>query len=193
MPGVSRLRISRIEVSKDKLTKTSKFLSLVLRHEPGLIGITLDSAGWVPVSELLRACRAHGQPFTLEELREVVARNDKQRFSFSEDRRKIRANQGHSVPVDLGYSPAVPPSVLYHGTVEKFLPLIKEEGLKKGARHHVHLSPDEETARRVGGRRGRPVILKVESGRMRQEGYEFYRSANGVWLTEHVPPGYLIF
>lgn len=180
-------------MSKDKLTKTSKFLSLVLRHEPRLIGITLDSAGWVPVSELLRACHAHGQPLTLEELHEVVAGNDKQRFSFSEDRQKIRANQGHSVPVELGYTPDIPPNILYHGTVEKFLPLIKEEGLKKGARHHVHLSSDEETAGRVGGRRGRPVILKVESGRMQQEGFEFFRSANGVWLTEHVPSKYLIF
>lgn len=180
-------------MSKDKLTKTSKFLSLVLRHQPGLIGITLDSAGWVPVSELLRACGNYGRPLTFDELREVVACNDKRRFSFSEDGRKIRANQGHSVPVELGYSPAEPPGILYHGTVEKFLPLIKEEGLKKGARHHVHLSPDEETARRVGGRRGRPVVLKVESGRMRQEGYDFFLSANGVWLTEHVPPEYLIF
>jgi putative RNA 2'-phosphotransferase len=168
-------------------------LSLVLRHEPELIGITLDSAGWVSVSELLGACQAHGQSLTFEELREVVVGNDKQRFSFSEDGRKIRANQGHSVPVDLGYSPAIPPHILYHGTVEKFLSLIKEEGLKKGARHHVHLSPDEETARRVGGRRGRAVILRVESGRMQQDGYEFFRSANGVWLTEHVPPAYLIF
>lgn len=178
---------------KDKLTRTSKFLSLVLRHRPELIGITLDSAGWVSAAELLRACRAHGRPLTPEELREVVASNDKRRFSFSEDGRKVRANQGHSVPVELGYSPTVPPEILYHGTAEKFLPLIREEGLKKGARHHVHLSADEETAERVGGRRGRPVILKVESGRMRQEGYEFFLSANGVWLTEHVPPEYLVF
>jgi putative RNA 2'-phosphotransferase len=180
-------------MQKDKLTRTSKFLSLVLRHRPELIGITLDSAGWVSVAELLRACRAHGRPLTREELREAVASNDKQRFSFSEDGRMIRANQGHSVPVELGYSPAVPPETLYHGTAEKFLPLIREEGLKKGARHHVHLSPDEETAGRVGGRRGTPVILKVESGRMQREGHEFFRSANGVWLTEHVPPEYLVF
>jgi putative RNA 2'-phosphotransferase len=177
---------------KDKSIQTSKFLSLVLRHEPGLIGISLDSAGWVSVSELLRACHAHGQPLTLEELRELVAGNEKQRFSFNEDRTKIRASQGHSVPVDLGYSAAVPPGILYHGTVEKFIPAIIKEGLKRGARHHVHLSPDEETARKVGGRRGRPLILKVESGRMHQAGHEFFRSANGVWLTEHVPPEYLI-
>lgn len=178
---------------KDQSTKTSKFLSLVLRHQPELIGITLDPAGWVPVSELLQACQTHGQTLALNELREVVASSDKQRFSFSEDGSKIRANQGHSVPVDLGYSPGIPPSILYHGTVEKFLPAIKEEGLKKGARHHVHLSPDEETAKSVGGRRGRPLILRVESGRMQQEGHEFFQSANGVWLTEYVPPEYLIF
>lgn len=176
---------------KDRFTKTSKFLSLVLRHEPGLIGITLDSAGWVSVSELLRACRDYGRPLTAEELREVVASDDKRRFSFSEDGRKIRANQGHSIPVELGYEPAAPPAILYHGTTERFLPSIREEGLKKGSRHHVHLSPDEETARKVGGRRGRPVVLKVESGRMHEAGHVFFRSANGVWLTERVPPEYL--
>lgn len=175
------------------LVKTSKFLSLVLRHQPELIGITLSTAGWVSVAELLRACQAHGHPLTLEDLQELVATNDKRRFSLSEDGQMIRANQGHSVPVELGYSPAVPPDMLYHGTVEKFLPSIREEGLKRGSRHHVHLSPDEETARRVGARRGRPLILKVESGRMHQKGHEFFRSANGVWLTEHVPPEYLIF
>lgn len=173
--------------------KTSKFLSLVLRHKPELIGITLDSAGWVSVSELLRACQAHGQSLILAELHEVVASNDKQRFSLSEDGQKIRANQGHSISVELGYNPAIPPDILYHGTVEKFLPSIREEGLKKGARHHVHLSPDVETARRVGHRRGKPIILNVESGKMHRDGQQFFRSENGVWLTEHVPPEYLIF
>jgi putative RNA 2'-phosphotransferase len=177
----------------DSSVRTSKFLSLVLRHRPELIGITLDSAGWVAVSELLRACQAHGHPLTVDDLRRVVTGNDKQRFSLSEDGEMIRANQGHSVPVELGYSPAFPPEILYHGTVEKFLSSIREEGLKKGSRHHVHLSPDEETARRVGRRRGKPLILKVESGRMHSDGYEFFLSANGVWLTEHVPPEYLIF
>jgi putative RNA 2'-phosphotransferase len=177
----------------DRFVKTSKFLSLVLRHEPELIGIELDPAGWVSVSELLRACQAHGRSLTLEELREVVLNNDKQRFSFSEDGLKIRANQGHSVPVELGYSAAVPPDILYHGTVEKFLSSIRKEGLKRGARHHVHLSHDAETAVRVGKRRGTPLLLRVESGRMQQDGYQFFLSANGVWLTGHVPPGYLIF
>ncbi|HEX8772700.1 MAG TPA: RNA 2'-phosphotransferase [Pyrinomonadaceae bacterium] len=176
----------------DRFTKISKFLSLVLRHKPELIGLTLDSAGWVSVSELLRACQAHGQPLTLEELHKVISSNDKQRFSLSADERMIRANQGHSISVELGYSPAIPPDMLYHGTVEKFLPFILEEGLKKGYRHHVHLSPDMETARRVGQRRGKPIVLKVESGRMYKDGRQFFRSENGVWLTEHVPPHYLI-
>lgn len=180
-------------VVKDRAVRTSKFLSLVLRHEPGLIGITLDEAGWVPVSELLRACREHGRPVTPDELREVVEGNDKRRFSFSEDGLRIRASQGHSVPVNLGYDPADPPELLYHGTAEKFLPLIREQGLRKGARHHVHLSHDAETARRVGGRRGRPFVLEVRSGRMRREGYEFFLSANGVWLTERVPPEFITF
>src|SRR5215212_1324471 len=179
-------------MAKDETVKTSKFLSLVLWHEPGLIGISLDSAGWVSVDELLLACGAHGRALGLEELRAVVEGNDKRRFSFSEDGSRIRANQGHSVPVALGYSTAEPPEILYHGTVEKFLPSIMKEGLKKGARHHVHLSPDVETASKVGGRRGRPVVLGVESGRMHRDGQEFFLSANGVWLTERVPPEYLV-
>lgn len=177
----------------DGSIKTSKFLSLVLRHKPELIGITLDSGGWVSVSELLRACQEHGHPLTLAELREVVASNDKQRFSLSEDVQMIRANQGHSISVELGYNAAIPPDILYHGTVEKFLAHIREEGLTKGTRHHVHLSSDLETARRVGLRRGKPIIIKVESGRMHRNGQQFFRSENGVWLTEHVPPEYLIF
>ena len=177
---------------KDETVKTSKFLSLVLRHAPGLIGISLDPAGWVSVGELLRACGAHGRGLSLEELRAVVEGNDKRRFSFSEDGSRIRANQGHSVPVELGYSAAVPPEILYHGTVEKFLPSIMREGLMRGARHHVHLSADVETASKVGGRRGRPVVLTVESERMRRDGHEFFLSANGVWLTERVPPEYIV-
>ena len=174
----------------NRSVKTSKFLSLVLRHNPELIGITLDSAGWVSVSELLRACQAHGHHVSLAQLHDVVASNDKQRFSLSKDGQMIRANQGHSLPVELGYSPTIPPDILYHGTVEKFLLCIKEEGLRKGARHHVHLSPDEETAQRVGARRGKPIIIRVESGRMHRDGYEFFLSANGVWLSEHVPTEY---
>ncbi len=142
----------------------SKFLSFVLRHDPKAIGITLDAEGWVPVDELLAAAAHHGQPIRREQLDEVVATNDKKRFSFSPDGRLIRANQGHSVEVDLGLVPVEPPDLLYHGTVERFLDSIRNQGLLRGNRHHVHLSTDRETAARVGQRRGRPVVLVVEAG-----------------------------
>lgn len=178
---------------KERLVKVSKFLSLVLRHRPEKIGIRLDGAGWVGVSELLTACAAHGFPLTLTELKSVVEQNDKKRFALSEDGARIRASQGHSVEVELGYAEAVPPEVLYHGTTERFLESIRNEGLSKARRHHVHLSFDARTAMQVGGRRGRPVVLEVSAGRMHHDGFAFYRSANGVWLTERVPPPYLVF
>ncbi len=171
--------------------KLSKFLSFVLRHKPQAIGITLDAEGWVAVEELLAAAARHGHSITREQVEEVVATNDKKRFSFSPDGQLIRANQGHSVEVDLGLVPVEPPELLYHGTVERFLDSIHGKGLLRGNRHHVHLSADRETAARVGQRRGRPVVLVVEAGRMHCEGHEFYRSENGVWLTETVPPEYL--
>jgi len=173
--------------------KISKFLSLVLRHESERIGIALDPAGWVSVDDLLAACRAHGNAISLEQLQEVVADNDKKRFSFSEDGGLIRANQGHSVEVELGYQPATPPETLFHGTAERFLASIKEQGLLKGQRHHVHLSADIETATKVGQRHGKPIVLHVDSGKMQQDGFIFYLSTNGVWLTEHVPVSYLVF
>lgn len=173
--------------------KTSKFLSLVLRHQPGTIGIKLDEAGWVPVKELIEASRAHGFALTREELQTVVENNDKQRFSFSPDGLLIRANQGHSIEIELGLAPSTPPTMLYHGTAERFLPSIKTRGLLKGQRHHVHLSAEAETAIKVGQRHGRPVVLLVQSGRMQQDGIDFYLSTNGVWLTEHVPVSYLVF
>ena len=178
---------------EERLVKVSKFLSLVLRHEPGRGGLELDGGGWVGVSELLRAANASGFRLTPDELREVVEKNDKRRFELSEDGRRIRASQGHSVEVELGYEPQQPPELLYHGTAERFLASIRETGLHKGARHHVHLSPDEATAARVGGRRGRAVVLAVEAGRMWAEGFPFYLSANGVWLTERVPASYINF
>ncbi len=169
----------------------SKFLSLVLRHQPEKIGLTLDAAGWVDVEELLRAAESSGFPITREELEIVVAENDKKRFSFSEDGQRIRASQGHSVSVELGYEAVPPPEILYHGTIEKFLASILEQGLLKGDRHHVHLSSDLETAKKVGARRGRPIVLLVQSGLMRKDGHLFYRSENGVWLTDAVPAMYL--
>lgn len=171
--------------------KLSKFLALVLRHEPERVGIKLDPAGWVAVEELLRGCAASGLPISREQLEHVVEVNDKKRFAFSEDGQRIRASQGHSIEVDLEYTPCDPPEFLYHGTVERFLASIQAQGLQKGQRHHVHLSPDAGTARAVGARRGAPVILKVKSGEMHRAGHQFFRSANGVWLTEHVPPTFI--
>ncbi|MEV8226209.1 RNA 2'-phosphotransferase [Streptomyces sp. NPDC079167] len=172
-----------------RTVKVSKYLSKHLRHEPDRIGISLDPNGWVPVDELLRACADHGLALTRDDLDHVVAVNDKQRFTVEGDR--IRANQGHSVRVDLGLPPAEPPAYLYHGTVARVLGTIRAEGLRPMNRHHVHLSPDRETAVRVGARRGAPVVLTVDAGAMHRAGHLFHVSANGVWLTDSVPPAYL--
>jgi putative RNA 2'-phosphotransferase len=172
-------------------TRLSKFLSLHLRHRPEAIGLQLQAGGWVSVGALLAACAAHRMPISREELAEIVAGSDKQRFAFDETGQRIRAQQGHSVPVDLQLTPSVPPAVLYHGTAPAALPAVRRGGLQKMSRHHVHLSPDEETARRVGARRGRPVILTVDAAAMHAAGVVFYESGNGVWLVEAVPPQYL--
>ena len=176
--------------NKDK-THTSKLLSKHLRHDPQAIGLELAEGGWVLVEDLLAACRRHGKPLTHLELSEIVTESDKQRFAFDATGTLIRAQQGHSVPVDLQLAPAVPPPVLYHGTVAAALPAIQREGLQKMNRHHVHLSPDLETARRVGGRRGKPVLLAVDAAGLHDAGVVFYESGNGVWLVDHVPPAYL--
>lgn len=178
-------------MNEKERTRTSKFLSLVLRHEPQRIGIQLDPAGWVEVDLLLFACRQHGKPINRAELEEVVATNEKKRFAFSEDGQRIRANQGHSVEVSLGYIPQSPPPLLYHGTATRFLESIRAEGLTKQERHHVHLSADTETAHKVGQRHGKPVILTIKADAMRIAGHEFYLSDNGVWLTEHVPTEFI--
>jgi putative RNA 2'-phosphotransferase len=170
----------------------SKFLSLVLRHQPETIGLRLDGQGWARVEELLDACEKSGTPLTRVYLEHIVATSDKKRFSFSDDRLYIRANQGHSVQVDLGYEPQEPPSTLYHGTARRFLESIRREGLNKGRRHHVHLSSDEVTAVKVGSRHGKPIVLKINSGQMHLDGYAFHLSENGVWLTDHVPPDYIV-
>ena len=176
---------------KQQLVATSKFLSLVLRHRPDVIGIELDAEGWVAVEELLTACAKHGRAISRDQLDDLVRTNDKQRFAFSVDGSRIRANQGHSLPVDLGLVPVEPPELLYHGTVPRFLESIRREGLTKGTRHHVHLSPDVETATKVGQRRGRPIVLMIAAGHMFRDGHKFYRSENGVWLTDAVPPAYI--
>jgi putative RNA 2'-phosphotransferase len=178
---------------KDRYTKISKFLSLVLRHEPEKIGLKLDAEGWTSVSDLLSRLTVEGRSITLEELQTVVVMNDKQRFSFSDDRTLIRANQGHSVRVSLGYEPLSPPALLYHGTAERFLASIAQRGLLKGQRHHVHLSEDTKVASEVGARYGRPVVLTIASEMMNKNGHAFFRSENGVWLTEHVPVDYIQF
>ncbi len=178
-------------MDEKRLVKVSRYLSKHLRHRPERLGLRLEPGGWVGVDELLEACARHRFPIGREELREVVERNDKRRFAFDPWGTRIRAQQGHSVPVDLGLGPLAPPPVLYHGTNERALTFIMREGLSPMGRHHVHLSPDPETAGRVGARRGRPVVLEVDSGRMSREGHAFYRSGNGVWLVEAVPPRYL--
>ena len=168
--------------------RMSKFLSLVLRHQPEKVGVALDEGGWVDVDELIAACAAKGRRFSREELDHVVATNNKKRFAYSEDGRRIRASQGHSVTVELGLAATAPPDVLYHGTAAATLPLILREGLKPMSRQDVHLSADVATAVRVGSRHGRPVVLAVDAAGLAAEGHEFRVSANGVWLTDRVPP-----
>ena len=174
-----------------RLIRLSKYLAKYLRHAPQGIGLTLQPGGWVPVDDLLAAADKNGFPIMYDELVECVESNDKQRFAFDVSGELIRANQGHSVNVNLQLDEREPPETLYHGTVERFLSSILEEGLVRGKRHHVHLSKDVETARKVGSRRGKPVILQVEAGRMHKEGHKFLLSAIGVWLIEPVPRGYL--
>jgi putative RNA 2'-phosphotransferase len=176
-----------------KLVRISKFLSLVLRHKPETIGLSLDRGGWARVDELIAAANRAGMPLDQASLQQVVEQNNKQRFAFSDDGQRIRASQGHSLPIDLGLEPLAPPQVLYHGTATRFLNSIRRQGLVPRGRTHVHLSPDEPTAVRVGKRHGKPVVLTVQAGRMHQDGFRFYLSANGVWLTEKVPAEYLVF
>jgi putative RNA 2'-phosphotransferase len=171
----------------------SRFLSLVLRHKPEEIGITLDAQGWVEVEVLLNALEKHKAPLTREGLEKIVAENNKKRFAFDETGTKIRANQGHSIEIDLALPASVPPATLYHGTAEKTVSIIKQEGLTKQSRQHVHLSTNRDTATQVGGRHGKPHILIVRAGEMHEAGYLFYISENGVWLTDHVPPQYIDF
>ena len=174
-----------------RLVTLSKFLAKYLRHTPGELGLTLQPGGWVSVDELLVASERAGFAISYDELIECVETNEKQRFSFDDTGDLIRANQGHSVEVDLQLERRQPPENLYHGTVERFLPSILAEGLVKGRRHHVHLSKDVETARKVGARRGKPIVLKLDAGKMHGEGFKFFLSANGVWLTEAVPAVFL--
>jgi len=177
----------------DRLVSTSKFMSLILRHKPETIGLTLDPHGWADIDELLRLSRARGKLLDREVIEQVVADNDKQRFIISEDGNRIRANQGHSIEVDLALTPREPPPVLFHGTATRFLDSIREQGLLHGNRQHVHLSLEQTTAVKVGQRHGKPVILEVAARHMHEQGHLFFLSENGVWLTAHVPVLFIRF
>ena len=172
------------------LRDTSKFISLILRHKPETIGITLDEHGWANVNELIAGV-SKTHPLDMAMLERIVAEDEKQRYSFNEDKTLIRANQGHSIPVDVELEEVQPPEVLFHGTGERFVASINEQGLIPKSRLYVHLSLDKETARKVGQRHGKPFIYKIKSGEMYRDGYKFYRSVNGVWLTKAVPVKYL--
>ena len=178
----------------DKETiKTSKFLSLILRHEPERVGLHLGEAGWIGVDELLRAVNQHGIALSLDQLQHIVATSDKKRFAFSADGLRIRASQGHSVEVDLQYEPQEPPEWLYHGTATRFLDSIRKDGLLRMDRHDVHLSAETAVTLQVGGRHGKPVLLRIRAKEMHQAGHVFRRSANGVWLAPHVPSQFIEF
>ncbi len=180
-------------MTKKEETRASKFLSLVLRHKPETIDLNMDVNGWAEVEELLLKLEQSDVKLSLESLQAIVANNDKKRFAFSSDLKKIRASQGHSLNIDLNLKKSTPPAILFHGTAEKNIGSIKEKGLLKGERQHVHLSTDIETARKVGSRHGKPVVLKVSSEEMHISEIVFYKSKNGVWLTNRVQPRYIAF
>jgi len=177
-----------------QIVSVSRFLSLVLRHRPEIVGLQLDAEGCLEIKDLLAGAQQRGRSIAINELHEVVRSNDKKRFSISEDGLRIRASQGHSVrSVSLELPAIAPPDVLYHGTVEKFIESIRRQGLIKRTRNHVHLSIDETTATKVGSRRGKPIILKIAADQMYRDGHEFFLSENGVWLTESVPTKFISF
>lgn len=172
------------------LESTSKFISLILRHKPDTIGITLDEHGWANVTELIEGI-SKTRPFDMKMLEEIVDTDEKQRYSFNEDKTLIRANQGHSVSVDVELRQVLPPQYLYHGTGEKYVSSIEAQGLIPKSRLYVHLSSDYDTAVKVGSRHGKPVVYRISAKQMADDGYIFYKSVNGVWLTEKVPVKYL--
>ena len=173
--------------------RISKLLSLVLRHQPEAIGLKLDKHGWAEIDELLTLLEKNGDRISRDQLGSIVENDNKNRYAIDADGLRIRANQGHSIEVELGLPAIEPPEILFHGTVKKFLEAIACSGLDAGSRQHVHLSRDRETAINVGKRRGSPIILRVRSAAMHAEGHEFYCSNNGVWLTKHVPVQYIDF
>lgn len=173
-------------------TKLSKFLSLLLRHHPEIAGIQLDEHGWADVDDLLAGMNNKGRRIDEALLDEIVASDAKSRYSFSPDHKLIRANQGHSIPVDVELEAVDPPEILYHGTADRFLPSIRAEGLTRQSRLYVHLSNDVTTARKVGARHGKSVVLTIRAGDMARAGYLFYLSVNKVWLCKHVPAEYIL-
>lgn len=181
------------ETEERRLERLSKFISMILRHKPEVIGITLDEHGWADVDELIKGINETGEEvkFSKDTLETIVKTDKKQRYSFSQDRTLIRANQGHSIPVDVELEKKEPPKVLYHGTGSKFVKSIQEQGLLPMERLYVHLSTDVETATNVGKRHGTPVIFQVNTKQMQKDGYDFFQSINGVWLTKEVPAKYL--
>lgn len=180
-------------MNEQQIIRTSKFLSRVLRHDPSAIGITLDSQGWVEIDQLLTQLARKRRPLDREHLNQLVETNNKKRFIFSEDGKRIRANQGHSIKIDLGLAPTPPPETLYHGTATRFLDSIRDKGLIPGSRQHVHLSDNLQTAIQVGSRHGKPIILAVSSALMHQNKHHFYLSENDVWLTDSVPVEFIQF
>jgi len=178
-------------VNKKKHIKLSKFLSLILRHKPEIIQIQLDKNGWANVNKLIKKLNNYGKKIDFETLKYIVKTNSKKRFAFNEDQSKIRANQGHSLKIDLNYPPVIPPKKLYHGTCEKFLKSILKNGLEKRNRQHVHLTSNIETAITVGQRHGKPVVLEIQTEKMHKKRHKFYLSENKIWLTNYVPIEYI--
>jgi len=177
-------------MTEKEITNISRFMSLVLRHQPEKIGLTLDAQGWTSVTDLIEKMQKAGKKLDFPLLEEVVANNNKKRFAFNEDKSRIRASQGHTIEIELGYEPQEPPELLYHGTAFKHIASILQKGILKGDRHHIHLSKDRETALNVGTRHGKPVLLIIKAKRMFNEGIPFFCSENGVWLTEYIHPKY---
>ncbi len=180
-------------MDEQQLKKISRNLSTILRHHPEKIVLKLNKQGWGSVAHILEKFKVSGEPLSMEMLQEVVENNDKKRYAFNDDLTMIRANQGHSIDVELGYEAQEPPALLFHGTASKNLQSIKSQGLMKGSRHHVHLSLDETTAKKVGQRHGSPVVLKIKAQAMHEAGYAFFQSENGVWLTDLVPIQFIGF
>lgn len=177
----------------DQIVKASKYLSMLLRHQPEKIGLVLDDNGWASIEELIAKANATGKSLSRSLIERVVAESDKKRFAISDDGKRIRASQGHSIEVDLALPPQIPPETLFHGTATRFLESIREKGLIPGNRQHVHLSLLRETAETVGRRHGQLALLIVRSGEMHRAGHAFYLSENGVWLTDSVPTGFIVF